>query len=119
MTTYEFYTEKYLDGKEAVLDAASFSRWERKASNMVRNMTFGNIDETGDIPEQVQMCVCEVAEVLVKQEKRAEHDGVTSEKVGDYSVTYAAQTKSDRQNEISSVVREWLQDTGLLYCGVM
>ena len=118
MTNYSFYNDKYLSGKEAVIDAASFPYWERKASNIVRNMTFGNIDEAGAVPEVVQMCVCEVAELLAKQEKSAAR-GVTSEKVGDYSVSYAMQTKAEQVQEVVSVVRNWLLDTGLMYCGVM
>lgn len=119
MTNYTFYTDKYLSGREAVLSAASFAFWERKACNIVRNLTFGNIDETAEIPEAVQMCVCEVAELLQKQEQQAKTADVASEKVGDYSVSYRAQTDKEKKNEIYNVVSEWLENTGLLYCGVM
>lgn len=119
MTDYTFYKDKYLSGKEAVLDAASFLFWERKACNIVRNLTFGNIDETAEITETVQMCVCEVAELLQKQEQQAKTAGVASEKVGDYSVSYRAQSDKEKKNEVFNVVSEWLEDTGLMYCGVM
>ena len=117
MTDHTFYTDKYLSGKEAVLSAASFAHWERKACNHIRRLTFGNIDETGEIPEAVQMCACEVAELLFTQSERSK--GVASEKVGDYSVTYKEQTEADKAKEIHNVISEWLSDTGLMYCGVM
>lgn len=119
MTDYTFYEDKYLSRREAVLDAASFKFWERKASNIVRSLTFGNIDENQEILEEVQMCVCEVAELLYTQKERAKTSDMASEKVGDYSVSYRAQTDNERKAEISNVVSEWLADTGLLYCGVM
>lgn len=118
MTTYEFYTETYLSGKEAVLSAASFAYWERKASNEVRNMTFGNIDESREIPKDVQMCVCEVAELLYTQDKKAKESGVASEKVGDYSVTYRVQSEGEKVAEVKNTVVQWLANSGLMYCGV-
>ena len=118
MTDYTFYTDKYLSGKEAVLDSASFPFWERKACNQVRSFTFGNIDESAEVPETVQMCVCEVAEILLIQENRSKTSGIASEKVGDYSVSYRAQTDGEKQAEIRKVVTEWLSETGLMYCGV-
>lgn len=118
MTNYTFYVDKYLSEKEAVLDAASFSFWERKACNVVRNLTFGNIDETAEVPENVQMCVCEVAELLKTQEQQAKTTGLASEKVGDYSVSYRVQTDKEKKTETYNVVSEWLENTGLMYCGV-
>ena len=119
MTEYTFYKDKYLSGKEAVLDAASFTFLERKACNVVRNLTFGNIDETAEIPENVQMCVCEVTELLFKQEQNSHTAKIASEKVGDYSITYRAQTNSEKKQEAGDIVKQWLSSTGLLYCGVM
>lgn len=116
MTNHTFYTDKYLSGKEAALDAASFPYWERKASGVVRKYTFGNINENMDIPEAVQMCVCEVAELLYKQENTGR--GLTSERVGEYSVTYKAQTAPEREVEQYLTVNNWLANTGLMYCGV-
>ena len=119
MTDYTFYKDNYLSGKEAVLDAASFPFWERKACNIVRSLTHGNIDEGKEIREEVQMCVCEVAERLCVQEQQAKTDGITSEKVGDYSVSYRTQTDNEKKTEVYNVITEWLEHTGLLYCGVM
>lgn len=121
MTTFEYYTDSYLSGREAVLDAASFPFWERKAGNEVRMRTFGRIDENGVIPDVVQGCVCEMAELLFTQDmQRRKNSGIASEKVGEYSVSYQApKSTAEAEQEVNRVIREWLSGTGLLYCGVM
>ena len=120
MTDYEFYSKNFLAGRGAVIDSASFPFWERKASNEVRKYTFGNINETKPIPEDVKLCVCEVAEILFKNEKEGRTDGVLSEKVGEYSVTYANKDSAEALNsKIAQTIRTWLLPTGLMYCGVM
>lgn len=120
MTTFEFYTDSYLSGREAVLDAASFPFWERKASHEVQLRTFGRIDESGTVPDEVQGCVCELAEILFTQDAlRRKSAGIASERVGEYSISYQApRGASEEEKEINRVIREWLSDTGLLYCGV-
>lgn len=121
MTDHDFYTEKYLLRREAVVDATSFPFWERKASNEVRKYTFGNIDETGTIPDVVQLCVCEVAENLYTFDKNKQNNSIASEKVGEYSVSYVnGQTVEQiQQSTIKGIVYTWLAETGLMYCGVM
>lgn len=116
MTNHTFYTSNYLKGKEAVLDAASFPFWERKAAGVVRKYTFGNINESAPIPEAVQLCVCEVAELLYRQESN--ESKLASERVGEYSVTYKAQTSAEKSMEAYVVVSNHLATTGLMYCGV-
>lgn len=119
MTTFEFYTDSYLSGREAVFDTASFPFWERKASQAVRKYTFGNIDESEPISEVVQGCVCEVAELLYEHDlQKRKNDGIASEKVGEYSVSYRAEKSTEeKEREVNGVVREWLANTGFLYCG--
>lgn len=120
MTDHSFYTEKYLQGRKAALDAASFPFWETKASQKVRSLTFGNINESEPIPEAVQMCVCEVAELMYRHDKAEGNSGkaITSEKVGGHSVTYQLKTSAEKHAEIQNVVYSWLADTGLMYAGV-
>lgn len=116
MTDYSFYINRYLgSAKEAVLDAASFPFWERKAANEVRNLTFGNINENETIPEVVQCSVCEVAELLYKQE--ADERNIASETVGGYSVSYRAKASIEKKAEVYVAVSGWLAHTGLMYCG--
>ncbi len=122
MTVYadnDFYTSEYLSGKKAVIDTASFDFYARKATQVIKKYTFGNVDET-DIPECVKLCCCEVAELLFTTYNSSASKGITSEKVGDISVSYEG-TDSQGQalsKNIRSVVRSWFADTGLLYRGV-
>lgn len=116
MTDYTFYTEKYLSGRGAALDTASFPFWERKASQEVRKYTFGNIDESRAIPEAVQMCVCEVAELLSRHER--EDSNIVSETSGKLSTTYKVKTSAEKNMEVYAVISSWLENTGLLYAGV-
>lgn len=119
MTDITFYMNDYLRGRNTVIDAASFPFWEMKASQVVRNITCGNIDESEPIPEVVQMCVCEVAETLyliVKSESSGRV--IASEKVGGHSVTYQAQSEAEKQAVILNIIRYWLSETGLMYMGV-
>lgn len=116
MTDYTFYTEKYLLGRGAALDTASFPFWERKASQEVRKYTYGNIDESGAISEDVQLCVCEVAELLSRHEK--EDSNIVSETSGKLSTTYKLRTSAEKNMEVYVVIHSWLSNTGLLYAGV-
>ena len=122
MTVYtdcKFYTKEYLSGRKAVIDTASFDFYARKATQAVKTYTFENVDE-GNIPECVKMCCCEVAELLFKADNISASNGISSEKVGDQSISYES-ADSQRQaltSNIKSVIYSWLADTGLLYRGV-
>lgn len=118
MTDYDFYKENYLAGREAVFDAASFPFWERKASQTVRNHTFGNIDENKPVSEEVQMCICEVAECLYRQNTEESNGNVASETVGKLSVTYKTKSSEEKKNEVYDIICSWLSGTGLMYQGV-
>ncbi len=87
----DFYKNKY---QGAVINTANPYVYFRKATNYIRHYTCDNIDE-GDIPEQVKMCCCEVAELLYHAEQNSSNY-VTSDKTGDMSVTYES-TESQRQ----------------------
>ena len=84
---YDFYTKEYLFGKKAVIDTASFDFYAKKATQYIRQQTFGNINEDTEIPNCVKMCCCDIAELLYNADSN-EHSTITSEKVGDLSVSY-------------------------------
>ena len=116
---YDFYKKEYLCGKNAVIDTASFDFYARKATQKIKVYTFDNIDEN-NIPECVKLCCCEVAELLYKDENSTNIKGLSSERVGDVSVSYES-ADSQRQvlsKNIKSVIYSWLADSGLLYRGV-
>jgi hypothetical protein len=117
-TTKEFYNGTYLQGRTAVIGTADFPAYALKATQEIKRYTGSNVDETAAFPDELQMCCCEVAEAIRKAEKSS-HDGISSEKVGEYSVSYESQSNIDDklQNDIRKIVYSWLAMTGLLYRG--
>lgn len=119
-----FYNGTYKDTMgETKIPQESFKRWAIQASNLIRTRTFGNIDESQEIPETVQYCCCELAEYLYQCDKRdseSGNDGIASEKDGTWSVSYESREKV-RDNDMyvsKGIIYSWLANTGLLYCGV-
>ncbi|WP_455715337.1 hypothetical protein [Anaerosporobacter sp.] len=123
LTDSTFYGGTYKDTMgESSISPDVFDKWSIKASNIVRLYTFGNIDESADIPEDVQMCVCELAEHLYSCDIRDKETdtSVASEKDGSWSVSYKDRKTVEQEDSMKSVsiVRTWLANTELLYCGV-
>ena len=113
---YAYYTETY---KGAVIDTASFDYYARASSQVIRRFTFGNINESA-VPDEVKMCCCELAEHLFIVEKQIkEAGGKTSEKVGEYSVSYEKLVDVRANGDLQSyqIIQNWLAMTGLLYRG--
>lgn len=118
---YTFYTDKYLQGKEAVINTADFPFFALKATKAIKQYTFDNIDENEPIIEEVQMCCCELAEYFFDFEHQSKNqtNGILSEKVGELSITYeSGKSKEEyRQNITKGIIYTWLSSTGLLYRG--
>ena len=116
MVDYAYYTGVYCG---SVIPADKFPYYERKASAYVDAETFGHIDKN-NIPNEVKEAVCSAAEECYRVcENKAVSDGVTSEKVGDYSVTYGG-TLTDRdsaEKSMNAAVKIYLGNTGLMYRG--
>jgi hypothetical protein len=117
-TTLDYYTTKYLQGKQAVIDAASFPLYARKATQRIKQFTGDNVDEAVALLDELQMCCCEVAEALFKADLE-DTKGIASEKVGEYSVSYVSPEAKEKLLNVSvrSIVYNWLAMTGLLYRG--
>lgn len=115
-----FYIENYLLGRKPVI-ATGFSFYARQASRVIDQYTFNRLSVITDIPEEVRMCCCELAEAGFQREKQQKAvDGKTSEKVGTYSVTFgsAQETAEAAAREQHSIIMKWLANTGLCYRGV-
>jgi hypothetical protein len=107
-------------GRQAVIDTAVFPYYALKASQVINHHACGNIIETEQFIDEVQMCCCELAEELYNQEKLIKSsNGIASEKVGEYSVNYVdgEKTKIASVDAINSTINRWLLMTGLLYRG--
>lgn len=115
-----FYVEKYLLGRKQTI-RTGFAFYARQAGEIIDRYTFDRLKSLQAVPEAVQMCCCELAEALFDRERqKKEAGGKTSEKVGTYSVSFAAAKESSEAaaNEQRMIVYKWLADTGLCYQGV-
>ena len=111
---YSYYKDKF-HGK--LVPEESFERNALQASQYIDNVTFGRIGS--DVTDAVKNACCALAEIYYSGtvSPRAA-SGVTSEKVGDHSVSYAAaENASTQQKRLRSAVKLWLGATGLLYRG--
>lgn len=116
----KFYTEKYLLGRKPVI-STGFLFYARQASQVIDQYTFNRLKDELVVPEAVQMCCCELAEVEYSREKQQkESGGKTSEKIGTYSVSFTSTQESAQAvaSEQRSIIMKWLADTGLCYQGV-
>lgn len=118
-TTEEYYTNKYLQGREAVINTASFPFYATKATQVIKQYTFNNIDENKPFIDALQMCCCELAEYIYNQDNKDHDENVQLEKKGEWSTTYVSgQTAEDiKQSTIKGIIYNWLATTGLLYRG--
>lgn len=113
-----YYIGVYLCGKEPDISAA-FDFYAMQATSLMKQYTLDNVDEN-DIPEEVKMCCCELAENIFKAEQEGGAQGVSSESVGGWSKSYES-LEVRRQNAdraVHDIVYKWLSGTGLLYRGV-
>lgn len=118
-TTNEYYTDKYLMGRQAVIDTASFPSYALKATQRIKQYTGTNIDETVTFTDEVQMCCCEIAEYIFKQDNTGRDPNIASERVGEYSLTFVSGKDAEdiKQSTIKGIIYNWLATTGLLYRG--
>ena len=118
---YNFYTNEYLAGKSVAVTAADFTFYARQASTVIDRYTHGNIN-ADSVPEQVQYCCCELAELIhtADTSEAAKKAGIASESVQGWSQSY--ESTQARQEAAQSAQRDciykWLSGTGLLYSGV-
>ena len=114
-----FYMETFLSGRKPVI-RTGFTYYAREASRVIDRYTFDRLARVTEVPEDVGMCCCELAEQCFRTEKQKKEAGKTSEKVGTYSVTFASEADVIRNdmNEKRNIVMKWLSGTGLCYRGI-
>ena len=111
---YEFYLNTY----HGDMSEADFLKYSKSASDFIDCVTFGRITqelmEDEDAAYKIRTACCECADIY-KRYSCCAKDGISQEKVGDYSVSYS-QPKSDRtrKNELYGAVKELLHD---ITCG--
>ena len=114
--TYEEYES--LGGTK---DIMSFNKLEYKARKYIDNKTFGRLKELEEQKEETKMCIYELISEL---SNTYEQNDITSEKVGDYSVTYENVSEKDQEINNNKIIDTYLSEcyledgTPYLYCGV-
>ena len=115
-----FYTDEYLQGTNPTI-SAGFNYYARSASRIIDLYTFGRLEGVENIPKDVKLCCCELAELIFENEIQSRDTGnKTSEKIGSYSVGFSS--KADSEDAFKSkqydIVIKWLGNTGLCYRGL-
>ena len=64
----DFYKEKYLLGRKPVI-STGFPFYARQASQVIDRYTFDRLVAQMEVPEEVRMCCCELAEAAYQHEK--------------------------------------------------
>lgn len=120
---YRFYTNEYF-GNLITFD--EFERLSARASAFLDYYTRGKAKNNADL-YALKMACCAIAEQQKQIESTAENtaqsgNGIKSESVGSYSVTYQTAAEKASAAEaarltFASIARQYLADTGLLYRG--
>lgn len=117
---YNYYVNNYLQGREQVVPTTSFNFYSMKATTEIRNRIF---DKPIVIDEDIKNCTCDLAEYFYRDDtntltvNKTSQNGISSESVGEYSVTYAT-TKSEeysltnREQNVKNIINFWLGNKG-------
>jgi hypothetical protein len=113
----DFYKNKYLLGRNPIIPLTEFNFWARKATERI-NINKLEFEPDFEPPERLSMATCEVAEKIysaLQAQGTTNNPALSSEKVGNYSVTYAdMSTVVDMiKSQIDGVVVDWLANTEL------
>ena len=111
-TDYTFY--KAIFKGTVIPDETAFNSSVNEAIAYINRITRGKCKTLASCPEEVDMAVCAVAEIVYI----GNNNKVTSESVGNHSKTYAVTSQADREKEKIRKARIYLYGTGLLYGGM-
>lgn len=103
---YDFYKNVY----RGTLSEAEFARLSERASDYIDSRTEYILKKAGisdDMSERVQKACCALADTI----RGNERGGVkTSEKVGNYSISYAAGTQRSDAQKLDDTIQLYLAD---------
>ncbi|MCI9025432.1 MAG: hypothetical protein HFG92_13535 [Dorea sp.] len=118
----EFYRNQYLLGRTPKIPDADFPYWAMLASGEIRQRTFCRIDDLAEVLEEAGMCCCELAEKLYAVESMKDENGMILQSYGNdgETGTYKIDDLSELEvrRGITRIIRKWIGNTGLMYCGV-
>ena len=121
---YNYYTSKYLAGHVPAVKEDDWTYYARQAGTYMDNCTFGRID-TGNIPESVRLCACELTEILCRSESGLQNgasgpmtayanDGQSASFAVDSNNVY---TQEGKRKAMNTIIHRYLANTGMLYAG--
>jgi len=115
---YTYYTTTYLG---TLIASADFSALALRASAQVDQITYNRAAaevEVGTV-DKIKMAMCAIADELQRQDSAGGADGITSEGVGTYKVSYrrGSYKTSSNQERIENAGKLYLASTFLLFPG--
>lgn len=112
---YTFYKEQF---HGSTIPEAAFSSVILRASNYIKYITFGRIDDA-EIPEEVRLAACAVAEVMYKSDAAGQQEK-KSETVGNVSVSYVTEQQDGQTREAAAAKKQYaVAYPYLIYTGLL
>ncbi|MGN0533294.1 MAG: hypothetical protein ACI4IK_02940 [Eubacterium sp.] len=112
-TDYIFYKDIFKGN--IIPDETAFNSSVNEAIAYINRLTRGKANNLASIPTNVDMAVCAVAEIVYKENTSS---NITSESVGNHSVSYSATSSDERERKKCRKATIYLSGTGLLYGGM-
>lgn len=114
LVNYDYYRDTY----KGLADEVVFNNFYLDAYMILKEATLGKCDNySGD---EVRLCLCKLIDLKDKHSKVDEiaNKGISSERVGEYSVSYSPVAPEVKIQEEKAILKSLLGLTGLLYRGV-
>lgn len=113
---YTFYSTTFGGTK---ITADKWAYFAGLASDYIDNMTFQKAASVTDenTLTLIKKACCLCAESIYNAEQSS-NGTVSSERIGDYSISFASKTTSQQEKAMQMSVKRYLAYTGLLYRGV-
>lgn len=102
--------------KGSILDNAAFDSLSEKATDYINSVTFDRIAEVND---KIKRCCCALAEQISIDNNYQSGKMISSEKNGNYSVSYAISSNvaAEHYRRMFGICLQYLGNTGLMYRG--
>ena len=120
--TYDYYLNYCFNN--TLVKENEFPYYELKARSAIKEHTLNRSDNFDQ--EELKACACELIDLFYKYDNDEKYTtgtaaGISSEKVGEYSVSYngpsAQDLKTIKSKEVRSIINKYLGPYGLLFRG--
>jgi hypothetical protein len=113
---FTYYQEVFKGS--AITDGKVFASLSEKATDYINAMTFNRIKK--DITDGVRRCCCALAEQINIDNTHQSGKLISSEKNGNYSVSYAVPSivATEHYRKMRTICNQYLGHTGLMFRGV-